>query len=124
MPVADRASWQNPKVLTTLVIVFVTGALAGALCMRVGLHERLHPTSASLNNPKSAKAFLGRCQKELNLTPKQSEQMATVLDDYKMYYESLQDQLDEVRATGKSRILALLDDGQKAKFEKMLNEMK
>ena len=31
---AERASWQNPRVLTTLVLVFLTGAMAGAITMR------------------------------------------------------------------------------------------
>jgi Spy/CpxP family protein refolding chaperone len=128
---SDRPSWQNPKVLTTLVLVFVAGALTGALGMRVGLHDRLHPSNASLSKPDSAKLFLNRCQKELDLTPQQAEQMRTILDDYKLYYQSLQDQyeslqgqLEEVRATGKSRILAVLNEQQKAKFEKLLTQMK
>ena len=117
---ADRASWQNPKVLTTLLLVFVAGAMAGALSMRFGLHEFLHPGAATLRDPHTAKAFLERCNKELHLTPQQSSEMATILDDYKVYYQSLQDQLEEIRATGKSRILALLDDHQKARFEQLL----
>jgi len=122
--ISDRPSWQNQRILTTLIVIFVSGAMTGALCMRLGLHERLHPSGASLNNPNTGKVFLARCQKELNLTQQQAEQMATILDDYKMYYQSLQDQLDEVRATGKSRILAVLNDQQRARFEKLLNEMK
>jgi Spy/CpxP family protein refolding chaperone len=124
MIAADRASWQNPKVLTILLAVFVTGAFAGALSMRLGLHERMHHSAPTLNSPANARVFFDRCQKELKLTPQQSNQMATILDDYKMYYQSLQDQLEEVRATGKSRIMAILNDEQKAKFEKVLSEMK
>jgi Spy/CpxP family protein refolding chaperone len=121
---ADRPSWQNPKVLSVLVLVFVAGALSGALSMRLGLHERLHGGSPTLSKPDSAKLFLGRCEKELNLTPEQSAQMKTILDDYKLYYQSLQDQLDDVRATGKSRLMAVLTDEQKLKFEKLLAEAK
>ena len=123
MQAVERASWQNPKVLTTLLLVFVAGAFAGALSMRWGLHERLHPGSTtSWKDPQAAKSFLVRCRKELNLTPKQAEEMSTILDDYKLYYQSVQDQLDEVRSTGKSRIMALLDEQQRQKFEKLLAE--
>ena len=38
----ERATWQNPRILTTLVLVFLTGAMAGAIGMRAGLHEKLH----------------------------------------------------------------------------------
>jgi Spy/CpxP family protein refolding chaperone len=123
MQAVDRASWQNPKVLTTLLLVFVAGAFTGALSMRWGLHERLHPgSSATWKDPQTAKLFLGRCRKDLNLTPKQAEEMSSILDDYKLYYQSVQDQLDEVRSTGKSRIMALLNPEQKRKFEQMLSE--
>ncbi len=39
---ADRASWQNPRILVLLLLIFLCGALAGALTMRAGLHEKLH----------------------------------------------------------------------------------
>ncbi len=125
MHVAERASWQNPKVLTTLLMVFVVGAFSGALSMRWGLHKRLHPdaTSAPWKDPNAAKSFIDNCQRELNLTPKQSEEMAAILDDYKSYYQSVQDQLDDVRATGKSKILELLNEDQRKKFERMLPEV-
>lgn len=119
MSTAGRASWQNPKVLTTLLLVFIAGAMAGALSMRLGLHEQLH-AAAALRDPQTAKTFLERCHHELNLTPEQAAEMAAILDDYKVYYQSLQDQLEEIRATGKSRIMALLDDQQKTKFEQLL----
>lgn len=126
MLAADRASWQNPKVLTTLLLVFIVGAFAGALSMRLGLHERMHyaPAAASLNTSANSKVFLDRCQHELNLTPEQARQMSMILDDYKQYYQNIQDQFEEVRATGKSRILQVLNDEQKTKFEKLLGEMK
>ena len=84
---SDRPSWQNPKVLTTLILVFVSGAFAGALSMRLGLHQRLHYAAAvGLQKPDNAKLFLDRCTKELNLSGEQAEQFRTILDDYKLYY--------------------------------------
>jgi uncharacterized membrane-anchored protein YhcB (DUF1043 family) len=123
MQAAGNTSWQNPKVLTTLVLVFVAGAFSGALSMRWGLHERMHPQVTSLRNPEAAKALLDRCRKELNLTPKQANEMATVLDDYKQYYENLQDQMDEIRGTGRERIKQILTKEQQLRFEKILGEV-
>ena len=121
----ESASWRNPRILATLILVFVAGALAGAAGMRLGLHDRIHPsTGGSLGSPKTAELFLARCDKELNLTKEQSHQMRSILDDYKQYYQSLQDSLEEVRATGKSRIMAVLNEEQRVRFEKLLNEMK
>lgn len=114
----ERASWQNPKVLATLILVFVAGALTGAAGMRWGLHRKLHPDTASVSwrDPKAAKAFLDTCRKELNLSDQQATQIQAVLDDYKQYYQSL----DDIRGTGKMRILEVLDPRQKAKLEEML----
>jgi uncharacterized membrane-anchored protein YhcB (DUF1043 family) len=120
---AGRASWQNPRVLTTLIMVFVAGALTGALAMRIGLHERIHPAGTVWKDPDAAKAFLDRCRKDLGLSPQQTEQMAAILDDYKAYYENVQEQLADVRSTGKTRILDLLNPDQRRKFEKILSEM-
>jgi hypothetical protein len=123
MQVLDSPSWWNPKILTTLAMVFVAGALTGALGMRWGLHERLHPASAATwKNPQASKVFLDHCQKELNLTAKQVSEMSVILDDYKQYYQSLQDQMEDIRGTGKTRILQILDKAQQAKFEAMLKE--
>jgi hypothetical protein len=63
-----------------------------------------------------------RMKTELNLTPEQTEQLKTVLDDFFTYYYTLQAQLDDVRASGKQRILHILDDGQKKKFERIMSE--
>ncbi len=64
-----------------------------------------------------------RFKKELALTPAQTEELELVLDDFMKYYQMLQSQMDDVRAMGKTRILRVLDDAQKRKFEKMLSEM-
>jgi hypothetical protein len=124
----NRAPWQNPKVMMTLLLVFVAGAASGAFAMR--MRARLARVSAA--NPGSMKpvgkdAFLERfkierLEKELSLRPDQVEQVKAVLDDYSKYYQSLQDQLDDMRSTGKVRLMQTLDQAQRAQFEKMLAE--
>jgi len=66
--------------------------------------------------------LMTRLKTELDLTPEQTEQLKTVLDDFFTYYYTLQAQLDDVRASGKQRILRILDDGQKKKFDKIMAE--
>jgi hypothetical protein len=126
---------QNPKVVGTLVIVFLAGASAGALTMRLGLHERLHrgplvaTAAATTSNPAvprmapSQDAVLQRFKTDLNLTGDQADKIAMVLEDYRHYYHNLQDQLDDVRSTGKQRIMQILDSGQRAKFDKIMGEL-
>src|ERR1700722_10193601 len=138
---AQRAPWQNPRVLTTLTLVFLAGAATGALVMQLGLHDILHrpkPASAApsvtaqttteksgpaVSHASGHDAMLTKFQTELALSGDQTAKLALVLDDYSQYYQSLQDQLDDLRATGKNRIMLILDPEQRAKFEKMMNDL-
>lgn len=126
MVAVERASWQNPRILSTLLLVFLSGALAGALAMQLGLHDRLHDRlhhAGPAWREGNKAIFLTKFKKELNLSPKQVDDIATVLDDYTTYYQALEGQIDEIRATGKNRILQVLDAGQKQKFEKMMEDL-
>lgn len=76
-------------------------------------HTHLH-RAAFWTEPGKA-IYLDRVKKELDLTPAQSEQMESILDDFAKYYRN-------VAADGKSRILHILNDKQKLKFEQMLTE--
>jgi|SRR5579872_1603335 len=122
MVAAERAPWQNPKILSTLMIVFLAGAATGALSMQLGLHDKLHRSAPARATAENREAILNQFKTELGLNQTQAEKLALVLDDYRQYYQSLQDQLDDLRATGKTRIMAILDDQQKQKFEKMMTD--
>jgi len=120
---------KNFKVLGTLVLVFLAGSAVGALTMQFGLHDRMHRTVSAASAPvpvhKAATndAMVQRFKTELNLSGDQTEKIAMVLDDYRQYYQSLQDQLDDVRSTGKTRIMQILDERQRAKFEKIMGNL-
>jgi Spy/CpxP family protein refolding chaperone len=122
----DRISWSNPRVLAVLLLVFVTGTLSGAIAYRVvrSRMARLSPPTSSSPSWNNKEGFLSRYKKELNLSDEQTAKMAKVLDDYKMYYQNLQEQLEEVRSTGKSEILKILDEAQRQKFEKLVADSK
>jgi trans-aconitate methyltransferase len=122
---------KNPKVLGTLLLVFLAGSAVGALVMQMGLHEKLHRTvsAAMTEHPAATRAFdnndalIQRFKTELNLSADQTVKIAMVLSDYREYYHNLQDQLDDVRATGKTRIMQILDDQQRSKFEKIMGKL-
>jgi Spy/CpxP family protein refolding chaperone len=114
--------WQNLRVLSTLALVFLAGAASGALSMQFGLHDKMHRAIATPSSSVAAptqKTMLERFDSELALSPEQSHQIAGVLADYTQYYQSLQDQLDDLRATGRTQILQVLTPDQRNKFEKM-----
>ena len=117
-----NVSCWNPRILMTLLLVFLAGAAAGALGMRYGLHAiPLKPGPYWKEGGKEIS--LQRFKRELDLSPEQAEQMETVLDDFVLYYQTLQTQMDEVRASGKERILRILNPEQRKKFEKTMSEL-
>jgi Spy/CpxP family protein refolding chaperone len=115
--------WRQPRILSTLLLVFLAGAASGALSMRLGLHDRLGGGVSSATRDPSRELVLRKFQSELDLTGDQSEKLAMVLDDYRQYYQSLQDQLEDLRSTGKNRILAILNPDQRDRFEKIMNDL-
>jgi Spy/CpxP family protein refolding chaperone len=111
---ATGRSW-NPKVACAfaLALVFLCGAASGALVMDFGVHNR---HSAPAFDTSSGKAlYFERMQRELDLTPAQSEQIRSVLDDFWQYYRT-------VLSDSKQRVEQLLNPEQRQKFEKMLQQ--
>ncbi len=118
---SDHPAWQNPRILCILLLVFVCGAMAGAVTMRYGF-GRTFRYDANYWNQDGKEISLERYRRELDLTPEQARQMELVLNDFVMYYQTLKEQMSEVRASGKNRILQILNEEQKQKFLKMLDQ--
>lgn len=117
--VPRQATWHNPRIFSTLLLVFLAGAATGAVSMKFGLHDFLHRSA-----PVASKEdVLQKFRTELDLTPAQAEKISLVLDDYRHYYQSVQEQLDDIRATGKMRILQELNPAQREKFSKLMGEI-
>jgi len=115
----SRPTWQNPRILTMLVLVFLSGALAGAITMRSGLHDRLHRANARYWSDDQSVLSYDKLRKELNLTAEQSERLKTILDDFVKYHDDLEAQIEDVRATGRNRILQMLTPEQRRRFEQL-----
>ncbi len=81
--------------------------------MNLGAHNRLH--KAPFYTEAGKAIYFERVKKDLSLTPEQSEQMESILDDFSKYYRT-------VLADGKSRIMQILNDDQRRKFEQILLE--
>ncbi len=115
-----RMTWQNPRILCILLLVFVCGATAGAVAMRLGTSRRA--TTGSYWREGGRDISLERFRRELNLTPEQAKDMEVVLNDFVMYYQTVQEQMHEVRSSGKARILQILNEGQRTRFLQMIND--
>jgi Spy/CpxP family protein refolding chaperone len=124
MVAAERASWRNPRILSLLLFIFLCGALAGAITVRAGLHERLH-RSASLPYWQSGRQEFSyeTLRRELSLTPDQADRLKVILDDFVKYHDDLQAQIEDVRATGRNRIIQILTPDQRSKFEHLSQQL-
>jgi hypothetical protein len=127
MTTAHRPLWQHPQIISTLLLVFIAGGATGALAFRVLRGMAPHRVSAAppVAVPKepSRDAVLQRFKTELDLSADQTAKIAIVLEDFSHYYESLQEQQTDLRATGKNRIVEILNPQQRERFEKMMAEL-
>jgi hypothetical protein len=101
-----------------ITLVFLTGVLAGAVGMSIGGHGWLHHRQgAAFWTDGGKEVSLQRWKKELDLTQEQSQELTVILDDFGLYYRN-------VLSDGKARILRILNDDQKRKFDKLLAEQR
>jgi len=117
MPLATSApvTWQKPTAaaMLPLLLLFLCGVTVGALAMSFVIHSTLHHGSDQTDSWN--RITLLEWKKELNLTDAQQKQLELELDDFSKYY-------DHVLGDAKSRILLILNDTQRQKFERMLKE--
>src|SRR5580693_1313999 len=113
---AVASSW-NPKLVCgiSLALVFLCGGVAGAVVMDLGVHNRQRPPA--FETVQGQNLYFERLQKELDLTPAQSEQVKSILNDFWQFYRSV---LSECRG----RIDQVLTAEQRQKFERVLQEQK
>jgi Spy/CpxP family protein refolding chaperone len=114
---ANAGRTWNPRLVVgiSLALVFLCGAVAGALVMDFGVHNRLKPPS--FETPQGQASYFDHLQKELDLTPAQSEQVKSILNDFWLYYRT-------VLSEGRGRIEQVLTPEQREKFARLLQEQK
>ncbi len=123
MTSSPRSPWLDPRLLLVVFLIFAVGAVVGALAMRYTIVPRPVQGAAAYFPVGDSQVALETMVRDLNLNPAQAAQLELILDDFVMYVQMLQMQMDEVRASGKVRILNILDDQQRVRFEKMMGEL-
>ena len=93
----------------SFVLVFLCGSVTGALLMNLRSHSR----APVADHHFGSRFELQHLQKELDLSDEQTRQLSMIVDDVGKYY-------DNVLADGQTRLMQILDDKQKAKFQKLL----
>jgi len=124
------AGWANPRVLAILSVIFFFGAAFGSVVTREYLHSHM-AAPKWVNSMEAMKQMgLGGLEAELNLTPQQYSVVAQQLDVYAKYYQNIEDQqadIEEQRANvaelGKQRILDVLNEKQKKRFNELFGSV-
>jgi Spy/CpxP family protein refolding chaperone len=101
--------------IVSLVLVFLCGAVFGIVLMT--LSSRLHPVHGTPPPAAGLSMSVAEWKQGLDLTPEQTVQLTSILDDFALYY-------DNVLADGNSRIMQILKPEQRRKFEEMLRDHK
>jgi Spy/CpxP family protein refolding chaperone len=111
-------------VLSLLLLVFLSGFVGGILA------TKLYSGSFSSRAANPGWTSGGRemtmqmLKRELDLSPEQATKVETEIDDFVMYYQGLQGQMDDWRAEGKKRIMQILTPEQQKKFERIMQDKK
>ena len=120
----SQPAWKNPQILLTLSLVFICGALAGAVIYKLVSQPVSAKQVAASWKDSTKDQTLTHLKKELQLTPEQATEIETALDDFSLYYQMLHSQMEEVMATSKSRIDQVLNEAQRKKFSRIMAELK
>lgn len=111
----------NPRVIAILAVIFFCGAAFGAVGMNLYLHQFLPPaTKASYFAYQGRRISMDKLQSDLDLNADQRETIMLILDDYAKYFLNLEDQRQNLYESGRLKIMDVLDEKQKAKFEQLL----
>ncbi len=116
-------TWSNPRVLSTLALIFFCGAAFGAVLAGMYVHSRLAlhaPTPSAIERARHV--GLGNLKTQLNLTPTQEQVIMKILDDYGKYYQNIEDEREDVAEDGRRRILNVLTPEQRASFNRMIGQ--
>jgi Spy/CpxP family protein refolding chaperone len=111
------------RALAAIVAVLLIGCIlgvAGYHFFQRGSHERTAFTSAD-----RISGHTGRLADQLQLTREQEKQLNVILEDSKRQIETgrkeLDSKLQEIRSKTNERITAILNDGQRQKFQTILS---
>lgn len=113
------------RALLYVAIVFLSGALAGALGMSFAEHYWLHPRQASAAGmwASDRQHSIDLFKRQLNLRDDQTRQLETILDETMRQYEDLHSFTHHIRDDGLMRIRAMLDDNQRKEFDTLTRRM-
>ena len=119
---SDTASFALPApagrvAIVSFILVFLCGAVLGAVVMSVSGHAGLHDGRGAAPPAAGFSMSVNDWKRQLDLTDDQTVQLTSILDDFSRYY-------DNVLADGNSRVMQILNPEQRRRFQQMLRDRK
>jgi len=116
----NRAAPDPKRATFHIVLIFLCGALSGVVGARAWVKWSPWSAAASSSGQLSFQDRVARFSRELELTPEQVKQLNPILDETHASLREEESRLNEVRQKSRQRILEILTDKQKVKFEEIL----
>ena len=115
------------KAAIWVVIVFLLGAVGGAMFGYGYAHHSVAAASAPLSEPERRARGIARLTQELGLTSDQAKEVDAIImqrhTEMKAIHDQSDAQIDQVRQRGRDQIRAILTPEQKPKYEEFLRKM-
>ncbi len=115
------------KAIASIILVFLLGAVAGALVTHRICQQRLdHVLRGEAR--ATGELIVQRLNRELQLDPAQLEQLRAIVKEthaeIRIARRQIRPQIDEILARSQEKVRALLRPGQREKYEKIIAERK
>ena len=114
-----KLSGHKGKLFGFVAVVFLTGMVAGALTTK--LADRYFAEPDGLKQEKQV--ALQHLSEELDLTEEQARAVEAILDEFIMQQADLINTFNSSRLSGHDRIIEVLNDDQRRRFQEVLTEL-
>ena len=115
------------KAAIWVVIVFLLGAVGGAMFGYGYAHHSVAAASAPLPEPERRAKGVARLTQELGLTSDQAKEVDVIImerhAEMKVIHDQSDAQIDQLRQRGRDQIRAILTPEQKPKYEEFLQKL-
>ena len=104
-----------------IAVLLVIGAVSGAVGMHLYERKMRTPPVITIDYQEDSHAALEEMAKQLRLDDAQRERVQTILDECIMEEADLLMRVKQVQQAGRSRILEVLEPGQREDFETLFS---
>jgi len=122
MPDPNRDSCKG-KLAGMVSVIFLAGMAAGAVGMRLVDRHWLQPPNPAFSASEKELA-VQHFRRELSLDEQQARAIEAILDEFMMQQAELMTQFKSSRLSGHERIIQILNEEQRRRFQEVVNQLR